>query len=222
MPACVSHHRSCRTRFAARITWSWVLLALMLAPQVLSAGTADDRLRAFLSEVKTLQADFEQVVLDEQQKELQRGVGMFVVRRPGQFRWDYYRPYQQLIVADGERIWVYDPELEQVTVKPQDETLSDTPAMLLSGGQPIDESFEIKDLGSRDGLEWLELYPKQQEGNFERLRLGFAAQDLKRMEMVDGFGQLTIFTFSRIKRNLELGDSLFQFHPRPGVDVIGE
>ena len=145
-----------------------------------------------------------------------------MMQRPGKFRWDYLEPYKQLIVSDGSKIWIYDTELEQVTVKPIESGLSDTPALLLSGDKPLDQAFVITDLGENGGLEWVELMPKVSDTSFERVRLGFGKDDLQGMELVDNFGQTTRLDFTNLKRNPAVEQSLFAFTPPPGVDVIGE
>ncbi len=210
---------------SARRARPWLLsvMASLLLVQEALAGAGIDRLRAFLADTQTLQAKFEQTVLAANQEKIQQANGTFYIQRPGKFRWDYQSPDRQLIVADGDRVWIYDIELEQVTVKPQDRALADTPASLLSGTAPIDENFGLENLDSSgDGLDWVELRPKKQDGTVERVRLAFGSESLERMEMVDRFDQVTAFRFHRIRRNITLDRALFRFRPPPGVDVVGE
>lgn len=201
---------------------SSVLLASAVVCSPLLAATGEDRLRSFLDDVRTLTADFDEQVLDQQGNVVQEAQGNFSLARPGRFRWDYRKPYEQLIVADGDRLWVYDVELEQVTVKAQDQALSQTPAMLLSGSAGIDERFHVEELGVREGLQWIELRPLQQEGNFERIRLAFQGNALTRMEMVDAFEQITSFRFERVQPNVQIAPEVFRFDPPPGSDVVGD
>ncbi|MCB1876226.1 MAG: outer membrane lipoprotein chaperone LolA [Chromatiales bacterium] len=195
------------------------LLMLGLSNIAVAAGGLE-RLNEFLSNAHTLQAQFQQEVLDENQESIQSASGTLAIERPGRFRWDYVAPNKQVIVADGERIWVYDADLEQVTIRPQSQALEDTPAQLLSGGDDWQTQFTAEELPDSDGLNRVELTPKSKQGNFAKLLLGFGPGDLREMEMIDSFGQITRFAFSQVRRNQPLGDSLFQFQPPPGVDIV--
>ncbi|WP_240761764.1 outer membrane lipoprotein chaperone LolA [Nitrosococcus wardiae] len=178
-------------------------------------------LAAFLEEVHSLRAEFHQTLLDEHQEPLEESEGKFFLQRPGKFRWDYHEPFSQAIVADGERIWFYDPDLEQVTVKNQKLALGETPALLLSGECLPEETFRINNLASHNHLAWVELLPRNKEATFERLLLGFDNNTLRQMELHDSFGQITRLTFSEVEVNLSLDPSLFVFTPPEGVDVMG-
>ncbi len=195
---------------------------LLLLPFITYAGPATDKLDDFFANVKAMQADFHQVLLDGQGKPVKEAEGTLVMQRPGKFRWDYVTPFKQLIVADGKKIWIYDSELEQVTVKPIDAALGDTPALLLSGDQPLDGKFMITDLGASEGLDWVELQPRETESGFERVRLGFGKDDLQVLELQDNFGQTTKLNFKNLRRNPDVDADLFAFAPPEGVDVIGE
>ena len=185
------------------------------------ADTATDRLHGFFTEVKSLRADFVQTLLDADGKSLQESTGSLMLQRPGKFRWDYHSPYEQVIVGDGRKIWTYDSELAQVTVRDQDQTLGSTPAMLLAGVRPLEDSFAVRNLGARDALTWLELKPRAKTADFTDVRLGFGPDNLQQLELVDAFGQTTRIRFSHIRRNPELAPALFTFTPPAGVDVIG-
>jgi outer membrane lipoprotein carrier protein len=138
--------------------------------------------------------------------------------RPGRFRWDYLEPYRQQLVADGERVWSYDEDLEQVTVQPADEVLTATPAMLLSGTRPLDEVFSIEELGG----DRVRLTPRNEDSNITTLTLAFADGALSRIEAHDTFGNTTTFSFSNVQRNPPIGQDIFRFEPPPGADVVGE
>lgn len=197
-------------------------LAVLLAPAPAGA-TAVARLEAFLAEVRALRARFEQEVLDERGASAQRSSGTLAVLRPGRFRWDYREPYRQLIVADGERLWIYDEDLAQVTVRPQAEALTRTPLQILTTGVGgALEGFRVRELGLRGGLEWVELRPDgaADRGEFERILVGFDGPRLARMELVDAFGQTVRLRFEAVERNPELDPALFRFEPPPGVDVV--
>lgn len=184
---------------------------------------ADDgvaRLEHFYEQVNTLRARFQQQVFNEQQELIQEAGGSVVIKRPGRFRWDYETPYEQVIVADGERLWVYDADLEQVTVKAMDESLEQTPALLLSSDASLTDAFKIEDLGAKRGKVWVALQPRGGESNFKRIRLGFDDHGPAVMELMDSFDQITRLEFSRVELNTEIDPQVFQFQPPPGVDVI--
>jgi len=155
----------------------------------------------------------------------ERASGTLAVLRPGRFRWDYREPYRQLIVADGERLWIYDEDLEQVTVRPQERALGRTPLQILGApaGRAL-EGFAVRELGLRGGLEWVELLPQGGDGpgDFERIRVGFDGPRLARMELVDAYGQTVRLRFEAVERNPALAEALFRFTPPPGVDVVRE
>jgi len=195
-------------------------LALALVPAA-QAGPARDRLDAFLAGLTRLEAQFRQVLLDTEGRAADESTGTVYLQRPGRFRWDYREPFPQLIVADGETIWLYDPDLAQVTARKQDLALSSTPAALLASDRPVDESFRVTELPpEEDGSTWLALEPREAGSSFEGIRVGFDASGLKAMELKDGFGQTTRLEFSEIQRNPQLASDLFRFTPPEGVDVI--
>lgn len=199
------------------------VLALLVLPLSSHAEqTATERLNAFVNEVTVFQAKFEQTVLDSSGALMEQAEGDFMLSRPGKFRWNYDMPYPQQIVADGQRIWFYDEDLEQITVQSQDETLADTPAGLLSGRTLPEAEYTLTNLNSNDGLAWVELTPKQEEANYQSIRLAFNAEGLQQMVMVDAFDQRTRLRFSQVKINPTLAEDVFVFTPPEGVDVVGE
>lgn len=199
------------------------LLAVLLCAAVSAvADTATQRLHAFFTDVHTLSADFDQTVLDPNHKQVQSAQGTLYLQRPGRFRWDYTTPYKQLLVGDGKKVWFYDTELEQVTVKNQDAALGGSPAMLLSGDRPLEQSFKVTERGTQDGLDWVELSPKAKDTEFSSVRLGFRSSALEAMELTDGFGQTTHLRFTHERRNPLLKNDLFKFVPPDGVDVVGD
>jgi outer membrane lipoprotein carrier protein len=196
-----------------------VLIVLSLSAQ---AADGQQRMDQFLAGLKTMRADFSQVVVDPDGTVVEETVGELLISRPDRFRLQYTAPYEQLYVADGERVWMYDKDLEQVTVKQQGEALGSTPALLLSSTEPLTRNFEVTELGTRDDATWLELKPRRQDASFESVQLGFRDGALNVMEMVDGFGQRTRLEFGRIERNPRVEANAFRFTPPKGVDVIGE
>lgn len=199
-----------------------VVVAMLLSFPLLAAESATDRLNDFVQTVDTLTANFSQTVLDSQGRVLEEAQGLFVLERPGKFRWDYEQPYPQHIVADGERIWFYDVDLEQVTVNSQLEALSDSPAALLSGEKKPEDNYLLTDLPSDDGLLWVELIPKDIESNFQIVTLAFDQHGLRQMIMKDSFDQQTRLTFSQVITNPKLDADEFVFIPPKGVDVVGD
>jgi len=184
--------------------------------------TSVDSLRRFFTQVNSYSARFSQVVFDESHKTIQESSGSLWIERPNRFRWNYDAPFKQQIVSDGRRLWVYDVELQQVTVRPLGNGLGDTPAMLLAGRGRLEDNFSMKPLEARDNLEWAQLTPRRKEGGYEDIRVGFANGKLRAMEMVDGFGHTTRITFQAPQENVTIEPSRFSFKPPEGVDVVGE
>ena len=208
----------CRFCFFASVS---LCLCVSLFVNPAQAG-AIDKLHRFLETTKTLRADFAQIVVAKNGKKPQQSAGVLMISRPGKFRWQIDKPYIQLLVGDGEKVWVYDPDLRQVTVRKFDAALGSTPAALLIGGNSLDKNFKLREAGESEGFEWLEATPITPDSGFEKLRLGFAGNDLKAMELFDNFGQTTSLLFARLERNPALNSALFRFVPPAGVDVIGE
>ena len=181
-----------------------------------------DRFSQFLSATQSAKGEFEQKVVDKGGRIIQQSRGTLAFQRPGKFRWTYVKPYAQLIVGDGTRVWIYDEDLQQVTVKRVDQELTSTPAALLAGNNEAMRAFRISDHGEKDGLEWLEAVPRDKEGGFERVRMGFGRGGLEAMEFYDSFGQITLLRFTSLTRNPRLDPSTFRFSPPKGADIVGE
>jgi outer membrane lipoprotein carrier protein len=175
-----------------------------------------------MSQTQSAQGEFEQRIYDRNRRLIQQSSGKLAFQRPGKFRWTYAKPYPQLIVGDGERVWIYDEDLKQVTVRRLDTALGATPAALLAGNNDAMQAFELKNDADREGLEWLTATPRNKETTFERIRMGFSAVGLERMELTDAFGQTTLLRFIGLARNPSLDPGLFRFAPPPGADVIGD
>ena len=202
----------------------YIFAALMLFafPFPAHAG-AIERLKTFIAETHSAQAEFTQEVLDQNGKRIQSASGVMQFQRPGKFRWTYRKPYEQLIVGDGARFWLYDADLNQVTVKKLDAALGSSPAALLSGSNEIERDFVLTEDGSRGGLDWLQAIPKGQDSGFEKIRMAFDAQaGLAIMELNDTFGHRTVLRFSAMQRNPKFSERQFQFTPPKGADVLGE
>ena len=194
--------------------------AAIVFPLAAEAG-AIDQLHRFLQETRTLKADFAQIVISRGGRKPQQSAGTVAISRPGKLRWDIQKPYPQLVVGDGEKIWIYDSELKQVTVRPAGQALGGSPAALLAGKNELEKNFALAEAGELDGMDWVEAVPKAGDSGFEKIRLGFAGNDLAAMVLVDSFGQTTQIRFSKLERNPELPASTFKFSPPPGVDVVG-
>lgn len=190
------------------------------------AGHAEDRpvreLKAFLDTTKTLTADFKQVLINEAGDPVQTSYGIFYLQRPGKFRWDYQRPFQQQIIANSGKVWFYDTDLEQVTIKKLDESLGSTPALLLSGEVSLEDNFIMEQQGEDEGLLWVKLLPKNEESGFKYVLIGLNNGILGGMELSDNFGQLTRIYFSNVRINQAIRPDLFQFRAPKGVDIFSE
>ncbi|MEJ2602204.1 MAG: outer membrane lipoprotein chaperone LolA [Gammaproteobacteria bacterium] len=203
------------------------LLNAMLAVLWVSApaAAADDsipaELREFFAGIESIRGEFRQLVFDPRGGEVESAEGELAIARPGRFRWHYTAPYEQLIVADGERLWLYDVDLEQVTVREQTGSLSQSPAMLLGGDTTALDAFRYLGSYSADGYDWMRLEPVAPESDFRYVSLAFSGGDLESMELADALGQVTRIEFSDLVLNAAPDESLFRFEPPAGVDVIG-
>jgi chaperone LolA len=207
----------------AACRWLGGLLACALAPTVLAqGGDAASRVEAYLATVNTLSADFSQVVRNRDNRIVDRASGQLSLARPDRFRWDYEQPYRQTIVADGQRLWLYDSDLEQVTVRALEQGLGSTPAMLLSGSGRVGDAFASSAVQRQGAWTWCRLVPRQPSSDFEQVSLAFDRKgELAAMELRDKLGQSTVIEFGALRRNVALDQRLFRFEPPPGVDVIG-
>jgi chaperone LolA len=177
-------------------------------------------LEAFLDGVQTLTADFKQEVWNAEQLQ-QTDTGSLSMKRPNRFRWVSEEPTELTIVADGERLWIYDVELAQVTVTPFDDTIGASPAMLLSGGRNVREEFEVVQAYAGDGLDWIKLEPTG-SSDFSSVSIGFSGTAPRRLELVDGLGQITRIELDNLVVNPEIADDVFELEVPAGVDVNGE
>ena len=195
--------------------------AITLFPLLALAG-AIDQLHQFLQGTRTLKAEFAQSVISKSGRKPQLSSGLLAISRPGKLRWEILKPYPQLVVGDGEKIWIYDPELQQVTVRQAGQAVNGSPAALLAGSNELEKNFSLKEVGEAEGMTWVEATPKAGDSGFEKVRLGLVGSDLKAMELQDSFGQTTHIRFSRLERNPALPAATFKFTPPAGVDVVGE
>lgn len=197
--------------------------ALLLACAITASHAAAlERFQTFVRTTQSASAEFEQLVYDRERNLVQKSKGSFSFLRPGRFRWVYAKPHPQLIVGDGERIWIHDQDLNQVTVRRTARAIGTTPAALLAGSSDVEKAFELSEAGQRDGLEWLEAKPRERERGFERVRLGLGVAGVEAMELVDAFGQTTLLRFTNVTRNPQLDPGTFRFTPPQGADVLGQ
>ena len=205
-------------KFAAKT----LLTATVAIFPLLAEAGAVDQLHRFLSGTRTLKAEFSQMVIGKGGRKPQQSSGLVAISRPGKLRWDIQKPYPQLVVGDGEKIWIYDTELKQVTVRKAGQAIGGSPAALLSGNNDLEKNFTLSEAGEAEGMIWVEAMPKSSDSGFEKVRLGFAGGDLRAMELHDSFGQITQIRFSKLERNPALPATTFKFVPLAGVDVVGE
>lgn len=205
--------------------WTARLGAGALAAVVFTStafAAARDDLNAFTKGLKGLDASFTQQVFNEKGRLKESSSGRLALSAPRLFRWEYVKPYPQLIVADGRKVWVYDPDLQQATVKPQGPEEQHSPLAALIDPAKLDAQFVVKDAGVSEGMNWLSLAPRNTEAGFRTARLGFAKGALAKMVIVDGLGQRTEIRFTGWKRNPTFARGTFSYKPAKGVDVIGE
>ena len=186
----------------------------------LSLNAAGNPLDVFLDGLETFSADFEQQLLDSSGEVLETSKGSVLLRRPGMFSWSYREPYTQNIISDGKSLWVYEEDLEQVTISDASAAVEDTPALIFSGRYSIDEHYVINELDGEAGLAWLELTPRNLESQYRALRLAFSGAELSGMILFDSLGQTLLISFENTRRNPELNRELFLFAPADNIDVI--
>ena len=186
-----------------------------------AAASGLDQLKVFLETTKTAKGVFVQSVTNKSGRKPQQSAGTFALERPGKFRWSYDKPYKQILVSDGEKLWGHDPDLNQVTVRKLGKALGSSPAALLAGGD-LEQNFVLKDAGQAEGIEMVDATPKATDGTFERMRIGFRDNLPRVMEIRDNFGQVTTLIFAEFHSNPQLAKDAFKFTPPKGADVVGE
>jgi outer membrane lipoprotein carrier protein len=195
-------------------------VALALARPAAASGI--DQLKAFLGGAKTGKTTFRQVVGGNAGRSPQESSGTFAFARPGKFRWSYEKPHPQVIVGDGEKLWIYDPDLNEVIVRKLDRALGSTPAALLAGDDALDKNFELRDGGKSGDVEFVDAEPRAADSGFASVRIGLKDNMPRTMELHDSFGQVTQLSFGSFERNAAVDAGLFRFVPPPGADVVGE
>ena len=197
------------------------LTGLLLGAATLAAqADAVDTLREFTRDVKSGRAAFTQTVTSPDGAKKKSSTGSFEFSRPNRFRFAYSKPFEQLIVSDGQKVWLHDIDLNQVSVRQLDQALGATPAALLAGGS-LERDFELSALPARDGLDWAQASPRAKDGSVTQLKVGFRGKELAALEIVDAFGQRSLLQFSAVQQGVAVPAERFRFVPPAGVDVIG-
>lgn len=202
-----------------------LLLSMLTASMLFSSAVMADgvaSLKDFYHNTNSMRAKFHQEVKDTTGAVIQEVEGTMQLQRPNKFRWDYNKPYEQQIISDGKDVFLYDTDLEQVTIRTLGQALGSSPAALLAGGADVEKSFVLSSINREDGLDWVEALPKNDESGFERIMLAFDGKKLRKMEMYDSFKNITLIAFSSVERNPSLQLSSFLFTTPEGVDVIGQ
>lgn len=193
---------------------------LVLVPGHARAAGAIDSLERFLAETSGARGEFTQETVGGSSSRAERSSGSFAFQRPGKFRWEVSAPYEQLMVADGDQVWFYDRDLDQVTVRPMAEAMGATPAAILFGSGQLDADFVLADAGEHEGLQWLLATPRSGEAGFERIRIGFEDAVPRAMEVIDAFGRTVRFRFESIETDPGFAPGTFRFEVPAGTDVI--
>jgi outer membrane lipoprotein carrier protein len=200
-----------------------ILVATLASMVAAGAARADsvDTLREFVRDVKSGRAAFTQTVTSPDGTKKRNSSGSFEFQRPNRFRFAYAKPFQQLIVGDGQKVWIHDADLNQVSVRPMTQAIGATPAALLAGGA-LDQDFVLQAQASQDGVDWVQATPRAKDSAFQSIRIGFRGKDLAAVDILDTFGQRSLLQFSQYAANVPIPAPTFRFQPPPGADVIGQ
>ena len=199
-----------------------VIVAMLVSlSSPVRADDATQRLQAALKKMDNLTAEFKQTLLDEDKNVVQQSRGTLALQRPGKFAWLYIEPFEQQIVGDGNELWVYDVELEQVTVKPMDAGISNAPIMILMKQSDVTQQFDVTEVGQRKFLYWVELKPHAADLEYSRIFIGLEDDNVRAMELQDQFGQSTQIVFENMRVGVVHNPATFKFVPPAGVDVFG-
>jgi outer membrane lipoprotein carrier protein len=207
----------------ARRLPGWLLLGLFAAlPAAAGVDAGEARIRRFLTDVQALEAGFRQRVVDSRQLVIEETTGTVAMQRPGRFRWNYQQPFERVIASDGDRIWLYEADLEQVTIRPLSAGIGDTPAALLTGKVSVLDRFRVEKAWNEEDLELVRLVPRSADADFAGVTLGFDGRVLRRLVLDDRLGQQTRVDLTDVRVNPALAPGLFRFVPPPGADVIDD
>ena len=199
----------------------YLMIMLLLFASQAMADDAGQRLNDALKKMDNLTTEFKQTLLDEDKKVVQQSRGTLALQRPGKFAWIYTEPFEQRIIADGSELWIYDVDLDQVTVKPMDQGLSNAPIMILMKQTDINEQFEVNEVGQRKFLYWVELLPHADDLEYTHIYIGIEGEQVRAMELQDQFGQSTQIVFDNLRVGVVHNPAVFKYEPPAGVDVYG-
>ncbi|PXW96536.1 outer membrane lipoprotein carrier protein [Sphaerotilus hippei] len=194
---------------------------VLLTAHAVARADASEALRQFVQTVQSARSGFTQTVSSPDGAKKKTSSGTFEFQRPNRFRFDYSKPYEQQVVADGVKVWMYDLDLNQVTVRPYDQALGQTPAALLTGGQ-LDRDFTLRNEADEGGLQWVLATPRGKEGSIRQLRIGFRGRELAAFEMTDAFGQRSRLEFTRLETQAAIPAARFKFVAPAGADVLNQ
>lgn len=203
-----------------KFLWMITISCSLFCQAAFADGIAS--LKNFYHSTNSMRAQFKQTVKDSSGDVIQEVQGSMQLARPNKFRWDYLKPYEQQIISDGQEVFLYDMDLEQVTIRTLNQTLGTSPAALLAGGEDVEKSFALSNLNRSGGLEWVQALPQGEESGYDRILLGFQGDSLLKMELYDSFKNVTIIDFSMVERNPTLDTASFLFKTPEGVDVVSE
>lgn len=203
-----------------RLLLSVAVILCLACQHALADGIAS--LKGFYHNTNAMRAKFKQTVKDNNGDVIQQVEGSMQLQRPNKFRWDYQQPYEQQIISDGKEVFLYDMDLEQVTIRTLKQTLGTSPAALLAGGEDVEKSFALSNVKRSDGLEWVQALPQGEESGYDRILLGFQGGSLLKMELYDSFKNVTMIDFSVVERNPSLDTASFLFKTPEGVDVVSD
>ncbi|MDH5545338.1 MAG: outer membrane lipoprotein chaperone LolA [Gammaproteobacteria bacterium] len=197
-----------------------VLGSLLLVFALPTLAADKNEILTFFKSLNSFSAEFEQTIEKSQLAISETSRGKLFIQKPGKFRWDYALPYEQQIVSNGKKVWIYDVDLGQVTVKPMDKAIGNTPALLLSSEKALEQSFTVGESNTIDGIRWTSLKPKDTDAGFNEILMGFSGKDLKEMMLVDNLDQVTRVVFTHFQRNPQIPASTFEFQVPKGADVF--
>lgn len=205
----------------------WKMMAALAASSLLVSlsvqATALDQFKTFAAGTRAAKGEFTQKqvkMVDGASKTSNSASGTFVFSRPGKFIWSYTKPYEQVLQADGEKLYIYDKDLNQVTVKKLGDALGSSPAAILFGSNDLDKNFTLSEAGTRDGMEWLKAVPKTKDSSFEQILIGLRNGQPEAMELKDNFGATSVLAFQKFEKNPALNAGSFKFVMPKGADVI--
>ena len=199
-----------------------IVIALVFITPFVAQADGISSLKNFYENTHAFRANFYQLVTDKHGRKVQEVYGQMQLKRPDKFRWDYSKPYEQQIISDGKKVWLYDAELAQVTVNPLSKALGSSPAALLAGDEALEKDFTLVNAPALNHLEWVSAVPKEKDSGFDKILLGFSENKLQEMQLLDSFGHHTKIVFSKLESDPQIDAKTFTFKAPKGVDVIGE